>query len=169
MCALLTIVSGRFVKIVQAEDQDVVLKRCAPDRPAARFNRAGQDALYLSPDETSARVAIGGYVTETSRRRLLLTFDLDESRLLDLRHPEASDIYELARQPWQQAIADGRDPPSWTAADTVRERGYDGLVDPSRRRPGLWHVTLFHWNADGAPQVRPVGTSTSILLEPDFR
>jgi RES domain-containing protein len=25
-------------------------------------------------------------------------------------------------------------------------------IDPSRKRPGLWHLTLFAWNAPGAPR-----------------
>jgi hypothetical protein len=56
--SLLTEIGGVFVKIVFANDVDVVLARGLRHRPAARFNRPGQDALYLSPDETSARVAI---------------------------------------------------------------------------------------------------------------
>ena len=55
-------IGGLFVKIAFADDARGALRRGHPDRPAARFNRPGQDALYLSPDETSARVAIGQYV-----------------------------------------------------------------------------------------------------------
>jgi len=57
-----TEIGGTFVNIAWADDPDIHLKRGLPDRPAARFNRIGQDALYLSPDEESARVAIGQYV-----------------------------------------------------------------------------------------------------------
>ncbi len=150
---MLKIVKGTFVKIAARGDDSLVLQKGQAARPAARFNRQGEDALYLSPDELSARVAIGQYVTEHTRERQLLTYDIGEGRLCDLRHPDAASLYELARQPWLGDLAAGNSPASWTAADRIREDGYDGLIDPSRRRPGLWHITLFRWNEQNAPEV----------------
>jgi RES domain-containing protein len=135
----------------------VVLARGLPHRPAARFNRPGQDALYLSPDEISARVAIGEYVKADDRPRVLLRYEVERCALFDLRHPDAAAVYELARQPWQSALARGDEPKSWTAADDIRQRGHAGLIDPSRRQPGLWHITLLRWNEAGGPRVRRVG------------
>ncbi|MEP3467952.1 RES family NAD+ phosphorylase, partial [Marinobacter alexandrii] len=135
-----------FVKIIHRDDVDLVLKRGLPSRPAARFNRQGQDALYLSPNELSARVAIGQYVEETVHSRVLLTYRVSDFRLFDLRDPANSIVYDQAKQPWLQPLADGETHASWQAADKVRDMGYDGLIDPSRHRPGLWHITLFHWN-----------------------
>jgi hypothetical protein len=31
--------------------------------------------------------------------------------------------------------------------------GAHGLIDPSRKQPHLWHLTLFDWNNPGAPCV----------------
>jgi len=157
------------VKIISLGDEDVILQKGLPDRPAARFNRPGQDALYLSPDELSARVAIGQYVTASNRDRLLLPVELGACRLLDLRSGTHQDLYALARQPWIAALEAGDTPASWQAADAVRDRGYDGLIDPSRRRPGLWHITLFRWNEPGAPDVRISGPACPIRLDLDFR
>ncbi len=39
-------ISGRFTKIVYAKDLDYFLMRGDSSRPAGRFNRPGQDALY---------------------------------------------------------------------------------------------------------------------------
>ncbi len=166
---MLTEVSGTFVKIAFAEDADVSLMRGDPDRPAARFNRTGQDALYLSPDQTSAAVAIGQYVTPDDPPRVLLSFAVEPCKLLDLRHPDAADLYSRARQPWQSALAAGRDPEPWSAADAVRASGHAGLIDPSRRRAGLWHITLFRWNDIGAPTIRRAGPPTPVSLAPDIR
>ena len=59
-----------------------------------------------------------------------------------------------ALAPWQ-AIADaGGTPPSWVVRDRLIEIGANGLIDPSRKSPGLWHLVLFRWNVDGAPTVR---------------
>lgn len=166
---MLTEVSGLFVKIIWAQDPDVHLLQGIAERPAARFNRKGQDALYLSPDVESARVAIGQDVREGDRPRDLLTVDVGPCALFDLRHPGAADIYAAASQPWRHLVATGKAPPSWDAADKLRSAGYVGLIDPSRRRAGLWHITLFQWNTDGAPQVCRVGDRTPVDVVPDYR
>ncbi len=166
---MLTKIEGEFVKITMAGHEDLMLKRGDPARPPARFNRLGQDALYLSPDEEAARVAIGGYVQAGDPPRLLQRYQVTACDLLDLRLPENAALYELAKQPWQPPFKAGDAPPSWSAADEIRKRGIKGLIDPSRRRPGLWHVTLFNWNEDGAPKVMPLGAATPIHLTLDYR
>ena len=166
---MLTEISGRFVKIVWAHDPEVHLERGNANRPPARFNRMGEDALYLSPDAESARVAIGQDVRAGDRPRILLTFEVERCRLIDLRAPEASELYELARQPWRKLLSAGGVPSSWSAADQVRLRGAVGLIDPSRRRSGLWHITLFRWNEQGAPNVHQIGPAKPISVVPDYR
>ncbi len=167
--AMLTEVSGIFVKIVWADEPDVFLKRGSPDRPPARFNRRGQDALYLSPDIESARVAIGQDVKEGDRPRVVLTFEVERCTLFDLRNPEAADIYAIASQPWRALLAAEGTPPSWHAADRLRENGHIGLIDPSRRRPGLWHIALFRWNGPDAPSVTQKGAADPVSVPPDYR
>jgi pentose-5-phosphate-3-epimerase len=39
----------------------------------------------------------------------------------------------------------------------VIEAGANGLIDPSRKRPGLWHLVLFRWNEANGPKVRVIG------------
>ena len=166
---MLTEVSGTFVKIVWADDPVIHLTRGAPDRPPARFNRLGQDALYLSPDVESARVAIGQDVKEGDRACVLLTFDVQQCALFDLRASEAANIYALASQPWRKLLAAGGEPSSWTAADRLRADRHVGLIDPSRRRPGLWHIALFRWNEPDAPSVIQVGRAEPVRVLPDYR
>ncbi|WP_428526984.1 RES family NAD+ phosphorylase [Roseibium sp.] len=161
--------SRSFVKIINPGEGALILERGHASRPPARFNRPGQDALYLSPDETSARVAIGQYITCDNRDRVLISLEVSACRLLDLRDVEHSELYALARQPWLAPLKSGLEPPSWIAADLIRAMGYHGLIDPSRRRPGLWHITLFRWNTPDAPNVRTNGEEQPIRLEPDFR
>jgi RES domain-containing protein len=163
---MLTEISGNFVRIIYADEITLTLTRKDPLRPAARFNRTGQDALYLSPDEQSARVAIGEYVKSTDRPRLLLHFEISPCRLFDLRADKAAAIYALAAQPWQPAVARGDEPRSWQAADELRRAGHVGLIDPSRQSPGLWHITLFQWNVPGAPTVRPIGDTEAQHIHP---
>ncbi|MFQ6551145.1 RES family NAD+ phosphorylase [Aestuariibius insulae] len=137
------------------------------DRPPARFNRAGQNALYLSPNEESARVALRSYEIGESPERVLLTYQLETCTLFDLRGPEASDLYARARQPWRVALEAGEEPPSWAAADEIQAAGYVGLIDPSRQKSGLWHVAIFRWNEPGAPGIRAVGQPIPIVLRPE--
>jgi len=72
---LLTIVEGIFVKVALATEVGMTLARGLPHRPAARFNRSGQDALYLSPDEQSARVVI--YVRPNDPLRIIASYEVE--------------------------------------------------------------------------------------------
>ncbi len=130
---MLTKISGTFVKIASRSDYQIQLQRGNAHRPAARFNKIGQDALYLSPDEDSARVAIGKYVQPGDPQRVLASYNISSCWLFDLRGADACDLYELARQPWRQALDAGYKPRSWEAADILREAGHVGLIDPSRQ------------------------------------
>ncbi len=166
---MLSEIGGTFVKIAFASEADMTLLRRCTERPPARFNRPGQDALYLSPDEESARVGIGEYVKEGDPPRVLLRFEVERCQLVDLRHCDAAPLYALAGQPWRRPLAAGIEPNSWRAADQLRRAGHAGLIDPSRRRPGLWHITLFRWNEPGAPKVMPVGRQLPITVALDYR
>lgn len=162
-------VCGEFVKLALASEAHVALSRGMTGRPPARFNRLGQDALYLSPDAMSANVAIGQYIRPDDPPRVLLRFNVGRCRLFDLRHPDAAVIYVDAARPWQAPLAAGEDPASWRASDLLRAQGFIGLVDPSRRRPGLWHITLFRWNDGVGPDVRLVGPPEPFTPIPGLR
>ncbi|USG60583.1 RES family NAD+ phosphorylase [Sneathiella marina] len=163
---MLTEISGEFVRIAYADEIALTLDRKNPARPAARFNRTGQDALYLSPDEASARVAIGEYVKASDRPRVLLRIEVSPCRLFDLRAHKAAAFYALAAQPWQPAMARGDEPRSWQVADELRQAGHAGLIDPSRQSPGLWHITLFQWNEPTAPTLRLIGDPEALDIQP---
>ncbi len=140
-------------------EENLVLERDWNQRPAARYNRPGQDALYLTQNEESARAALLRYVTAESRHRILVRYLVGNCRVLDLRAPAAQDLAERAKKKWDDFLAQGREPPSWSVSDWAREQGCDGLIDPSRQMPDLWHLTLFRWN-DG------VGASVQVDAEP---
>lgn len=42
--------------------------------------------------------------------------------------------------------------------DRLIEVGVNGLIDPSRKSPGHWHLVLFRWNMAEAPSVRLLDT-----------
>ena len=167
--AALAEISGQFVKIVPADGLAHVLGRGSPSRPPARFNRPGQDALYLSPDATSAMVAIGQYIRPGEPDRLLVEYELSPCTVLDLRHEADAALYDEARLPWLPALAEGAEPASWRISDFLRGEALAGLIDPSRRRPGLWALTLFGWNSPGAPTLELSAPPRPIAVPPDFR
>ncbi|WP_439650025.1 RES family NAD+ phosphorylase [Gymnodinialimonas mytili] len=161
--------SGYFVRIELADANGRALQKGQPDRPPARFNRRGENALYLSPDAESAHVAIGGDVKSDDPPRVLARYKITRCKLIDLRSKDAAKLYELAKCPWRSALQRGEDPSSWTAADVVKASGAVGLIDPSRRRPGLWHLTLFRWNEPGAPNVSLSGPPMPFAVRPGYR
>ncbi len=42
-----------------------------------------------------------------------------------------------AAAPWQEDVSAGRTPPSWRVQEVLVGIGADGVIDPSRKRPGL--------------------------------
>jgi len=157
-------ITGVLVKIAYIDDVDLFLKKGSSERPAARFNRVGQDALYLSRDEQSARVALQKYVTRSDPPRVLIRYNVEPCRLVDLRHDDASDLRRLSSQNWQDALANNLEPNSWQVADKLRNSHEVGMIDQSRKQPDLWHVILFRWNETNAPKVTMIGNPTPIAF-----
>lgn len=78
--------------------------------------------------------------------------------VFDLRDPVARDEAGVdladAHAEWQSVVEAGGTPPSWLVRDRLVRLGAHGLIDPSRRRPGLWHLVLFRWNVPDGATVR---------------
>ena len=159
-----TQISGVFVRICSADHIELALKRNAPERPEARYNRRGQNALYLAVNEESARVAMRKYAKDIDTPLFLVKYEVEACRLVDLRHQDLCDYKDLASQDWQSAIEKGYDPTSWQVADLFRSNQEIGLIDPSRKDPEKWHVTLFRWNEIGAPKITIVSEPTPVYL-----
>ena len=58
-----------------------------------------------------------------------------------------------AAAPWQDIVKNGGEPASWKIRRRLEGLGATGLIDPSRKRPGRWHLTLFRWDSVDAPRV----------------
>lgn len=148
-----TEVSGTFVKISATEQGDIALSRDFHDRPEGRYNRKGQDALYLSVNEKSARVAMKKYADEIEFPVYLIEYKIDPCSVVDLRSSQNVSLREMASKDWKKELASGKEPSSWEVSDTLRKQNEIGLIDPSRKDPEAWHLTLFRWNEPGAPKV----------------
>lgn len=149
-------VVGVFYRAVNSAHRASALEG---SRLPGRYSAAGQSTLYLSSSAegvAAAMVAHGGVRGDLT----VLTFDVHAEGIVDLRDPAAVtaagvDI-EDAVAPWQDVVAAGDVPPSWGVRQRLEELGAQGLIDPSRTRPGLWHLVLFRWNTEGAARVVPL-------------
>jgi RES domain-containing protein len=93
----------------------------------------------------------------SNEHRHVLEFDVKAADVFDLRAPHAlEEVRRKAGDPladWQGIAARGGEPASWRARDWIESIGAKGLIDPSRKGPGLWHLVLFSWNVAGGPTV----------------
>lgn len=127
-------------------------------RSAGRYSRASEPTLYLSSSLEGVEAAMIAHGGAGVPSREIFEIEVEASGIIDLRDAAAVKVLGLdladAAAPWQDIVASGGTPPSWTVRDRLIAAGAHGLIDPSRQRPGLWHLVLFRWNAPGAPVVR---------------
>jgi len=92
----------------------------------------------------------------------IVAIDVEASGIVDLRYVSALKAVgidlEDALTPWQAIAEAGGTPQSWTVRDRLIEVGANGLIDPSRKSPSLWHLVLFRWNVADAPSARLLAT-----------
>lgn len=76
--------------------------------------------------------------------------EVTAKKIVDLRNSlalaETGVRMEDAIALWQEFVARGHIPRSWTVRDRLVACGANGLIDPSRKAPGLRHLVLFAWN-----------------------
>ncbi len=148
-------VTGDFYRAVDAAYGGQALDG---SRLPGRYSAAGEPTLYLSSSPegvAAAMTAHGG-----ARRDLtVLTFTVEADRIVDLRDRHALFALGIDLQdavaPWQEVVANGGVPRSWGVRRRLEEVGAHGLVDPSRTRPGLWHLVLFRWHSADSARVVP--------------
>jgi len=155
-------VQGRFYRAVDPEFEGSALDG---SRSPGRYSPAGRRTLYLSSSVEGVAAAMIKHARDRSAHLKVLAFDVHAERIADLRDAQAMSAFGIepadAFGDWQAVLADGGTPPSWRVRDALEGAGASGLIDPSRKRPGLWHLTLFAWNQDGAPSVHPAGEADS--------
>lgn len=130
----------------------------AGSRAAGRYSRADEPTLYLSSSVEGVEAAMVAHRDARSAALEVVEVDVEASGIVDLRDAEALQAAGVdladAVAPWAETAAAGGTPSSWTVRDRLLRLGANGLIDPSRKRPGLWHLVLFRWNEPGAPTVR---------------
>lgn len=149
------LVRGTFYRAIDPSFREFAI---AGSRSSGRYSRANEPTLYLSSSVDGVEAAMLAHKDARSVALEIVEIDVEASGIVDLRSANALEAVGIdladAVAPWQDIAAAGGTPTSWTVRDRLLEVGANGLIDPSRKRPGLWHLVLFRWNDADAPLVR---------------
>lgn len=148
-------VRGIFFRAVDPAHRAQALRG---SRSAGRYSRPDEPTLYLSSSVDGVAAAMVAHRDARAAELEVVAVEVVASGIVDLRDAAALEGFEVdaadAAAPWQGVVAAGGEPPSWRVRDALVEAGAMGLIDPSRQRPGLWHLVLFRWNEMGGATVR---------------
>ncbi len=147
-------VVGTFYRAVDPQHRQYAL---AGSRSAGRYSRADQPTLYLSSSRDGVAAAMIKHRGDRAAKLEIIEVSVQADRIFDLRdarsREQAGISLDDAAAEWTALAAAGQEPPSWKVRRRLEELGAHGLIDPSRKAPGLWHLVLFYWNEPGAAQV----------------
>jgi hypothetical protein len=154
--------SGRFVSVRGIFYRALVADGCADvlqgSTAAGRYSQPHQRTLYMSATPDGVAAAMQAHPLPDGMRRTTCALEVEAQAILDLRDDGACEQAGIRREdataPWQELVSSGGLPPSWSVRTRVEEIGANGLIDPSRKANGLWHLVLFRWNVPGGPTVR---------------
>lgn len=151
---LFTRVEGVFFRAVDPAHLAAALEG---SRAAGRYSAPEQPTLYLGSSAAGVAAAMAAHAHDRAAQLHVIRVRVRAQRIFDLRDERACGIAGVSRDdpaaPWQEVVAEGGRPLSWAVRNRLAELGAQGLIDPSRRAPGLWHLVLFRWNRKGAPSV----------------
>ncbi|WP_300345462.1 RES domain-containing protein [Nesterenkonia sp.] len=153
--SLFTSVTGSFYRAIDPQHRASALQG---SRSAGRYSRPDQPTLYLSSSPQGVQAAMIAHRHNRAAELDVIELGVEAGGIFDLRdagaRTRAGISLDDAVAPWQDLVASGSEPPSWGVRRRLEELGAHGLIDPSRKAPGLWHLVLFRWNQPGAPQVQ---------------
>lgn len=116
-------------------------------KEGGRFNRPGQEALYLSLD---AATALAEYRQDDPwlPPGIICTFFVDQLRVADFSGGFNPDIWDPIWADfdvdWRKELFDRHaEPPTWYMADDVLAADLDGLIFPSQARPGGSNLVIY--------------------------
>ncbi len=127
-------------------------------RQGGRFNRPGQEALYLSTDEATA---LAEYKQDNPwlPPGTICTFFIRELRVADFSAGFDSEKWPAL---WSDFSVDWRaewfgksiEPPTWYMADDTVAEGLDGILFPSQAHPGGTNLVIYQSSVRPANQLR---------------
>jgi len=125
-----------------------------------RFNRKGQEALYLSLSPVTALREISGGFAHRLTPLVLCSYDVDCHDIVDLRTEAARDAANVAMRDlacaWAGDLAAGREPSSHAVVRRLIADGAAGVLVPSfasGARDDDQNLVLWRWGPDSPHRV----------------
>ncbi|MBY6256078.1 RES domain-containing protein [Phytobacter diazotrophicus] len=145
----LTDIDGVFYRAIDPAYRHFAL---SGSRAPGRYSDSHQPTLYLSSSPEGVEAAMQSHSDNRSQNLEIVRVSVSTDKIIDLRNAEALfaagiDLND-AIAPWQEIVREGGVPRSWNVRNRLTSLGVKGLIDPSRKAPGLWHLVLFSWNHD---------------------
>ncbi len=144
---IFTHIDGLFYRATDPEFRQYALSGSVT---AGRYSAFNQPTLYLSSSPEGVEAAMLAHRDQRAPASEILRIRVTANNIFDLRDPQARQFAGIdikdAIAPWQEIVAAGNTPRSWLVRKRLEALGAAGLIDPSRKAPGLWHLVLFQWN-----------------------
>ncbi len=141
-------IDGTFYRAIDPAFREHVF---SGSRGAGRYSRPDQPTLYLSSSREGVEAAMIAHKHGRQRKYEIIKVKVKASSIFDLRDEVARNRAGIALNdataPWQDIAAEGLEPSSWRVRDRLESLGAAGLIDPSRKALGLWHLVLFSWDS----------------------
>ncbi|WP_353614481.1 RES domain-containing protein [Mangrovibacter phragmitis] len=154
----LTDINGIFYRAIDPAYRNFSL---SGSRAPGRYSDSNQPTLYLSSSPEGVEAAMKSHSGSRSANLEIVKVRVITEKIFDLRNAEALLAADIdlndAIAPWQEIVHEGGIPKSWKLRNRLESLGINGLIDPSRKAPGLWHLVLFSWNQNS--------TSHAYILE----
>lgn len=150
----LTDIDGVFYRAIDPAYRKSAL---SGSRVPGRYSNSIQPTLYLSSSPEGVEAAMKSHNANRSANLDIVKVRVIADKILDLRNADAVlaagiDLND-AIAPWQEIVNEGGIPCSWNVRNRLESLGVNGLIDPSRKAPGLWHLVLFSWNNNSQSHV----------------
>ncbi|HGU9770630.1 TPA: RES family NAD+ phosphorylase [Morganella morganii] len=140
----LTDINGVFYRAIDPAYREFAL---SGSTGPGRYSNCHQPALYLSSSTEGVEAAMKAHAGNRSANLVMIKVRVEADKILDLRNTDAVSAAGIdlndAMAPWQEIAENGGVPGSWHVRNRLESLGVKGLIDPSRKAPGLWHLVLF--------------------------
>jgi len=142
-------VSQSFWRLMAPKSAHAPLNGAGAATHGGRFNRQGQDALYMSSDLETALSECGQDMAD--RPGTFCRYDVAIDHIADLRDRDfcatLGTSLALLACPWKKILLiDKSEPPTWPLVDKLLDAGASGALVPSQRRPAGYNLVLWNWN-----------------------
>ena len=142
---------ARFWRMLNLRWQREPLSGAGAAKMGGRWNRVGQEALYLSRNHG---VAVAEFHQTLVRPGTLVAYDVASDAIADLtdktfitKHFPTLDEDEVVNCEWRKIWKlENREPPTWALVDALRSEGAVGALVPSVQQRGGVNLVLWEWS-----------------------